>query len=173
MQIHIYVNFLPRMLIFNCHKTWVCFTNVNALCTLYNSKKNPVYIMLVWGDRGVDVHACYLFISAERNAPLFPPYDMKSHINLSAFRDSTNLCNKENCRDAGLMYDLTTFRMHKLCLLLLSGAHQLMCFYINIHNLASRCFECRKYLRYVLTVKGSPFLFHSIAHIAFTAYLVL
>lgn len=113
-------------------------------------EKSCLYYASSGRSSGVDIQACYLFISAERNAPLFPPYDMKSHINLSTFRDSTNLCNKENCRDAALMYDLTTFRMHKLCLLLLSGAHQLMCFNINIHNLASRCFECRKYLLYVL-----------------------
>lgn len=65
----------------------------------------------------VDVQACYLFISTEPDAPLFPLYDMKSHINLSTFRDSTNLCSVENCRDAVLMNDFTTFRMHKLCLL--------------------------------------------------------
>lgn len=62
----------------------------------------------------VDIQACYLFISAELDAPLFLPYDMKSHINLSTFRDSTNLCSVENCPDAVLTYDFATFRMHKL-----------------------------------------------------------
>lgn len=98
------------------------------------------------GDRArVDIQACYLFISAELDAPLFPPYDMKSHINLSTFRDSTNLCSAGNCRGAVLTYDFTTFRMHKLCLQLLSVAHQLICFYINIHNRVVCYFKSRKH----------------------------
>lgn len=94
----------------------ICFTNVGCFSTI--QRKKAVYVCLCrLGSSCVDVQACYLFISTEPDAPLFPLYDMKSHINLSTFRDSTNLCSVENCRDAVLMNDFTTFRMHKLCLL--------------------------------------------------------